>query len=170
MKDHSGIEKQIKNEHYMFHMCSASPYNSSKDAKRNICPVRPFSAHVETCGGGSVCCQEARMVVNGRGNKVSPEDTNRRVKISGVEARQGPLGRPVLMVLVASLVLALIAWAGAEIFGESTDNDAATQIEETTPAAKDTDQGIVDNAPATGEQMQPAPVDKDPTPQTGSGG
>lgn len=112
------------------------------------------------------------MKVDERGNKVSPEDTNRTVKISGVEARQGLLGRPVLMVLIGGLVLALAAWAGAEMFGESTDNDAATQVEETAPA-KDSapaDQGAADKTPAAGEQVQPAPVDKDPTPQTGSGG
>lgn len=108
-----------------------------------------------------------------RGNKVSTEDTNRTVKVSAVEAWQGLLGRPVLMVLIGSLVLALIALAGAEMFGESTGNDATTQVQETTPAAKDAapaDQGTVNNTPATGEQMQPAPTDKDPTPQTGSGG
>ncbi len=111
--------------------------------------------------------------VDERGNKVPSEDINKTVKISGVEARQGLLGRPVLMVLIASLVLALIAWGGAEMFGESTDNDAATQIQDTIPPAKDTvptDQGTVDNTPSTGEQMQPAPADNDPTPQTGSGG
>jgi hypothetical protein len=123
-----------------------------------------------------VCrCEEAEMAgyVDERGNTVPSEDTNRTVKISGAEARQGLLGRPVLMVLVASLVLALIAWGGAEMFGESTDNDAATQVQETIPAAKDTvpsDQGTVDNTPSTGEQMQPAPTDTDPTPQSGSGG
>lgn len=103
------------------------------------------------------------MAFDERGNKVSTGDTNRAVKISGVEARQGLLGRPVLMVLVASLLLAVIVWAGVEIFGESTDNDAATQVQEAVPAAKDaaqSDQGTVDNTPA----------DKDPTPQTGSGG
>jgi hypothetical protein len=108
-----------------------------------------------------------------RGNKVPSEDTNRTVKISGAEARQGLLGRPVLTVLIASFMLALIAWGGAEMFGESTDNDAATQVQETIPAAKDTvpsDQGTVDNTPSTGEQMQPAPTDNDPTPQSGSGG
>ncbi len=111
--------------------------------------------------------------VDERGNKVPSEDINETVKISGVEARQGLLGRPVLMVLIASLVLALIAWGGAEMFGESTDNDAATQVQDTIPAAKDTvpaDQGTVDNTPSTGEQMQPATTDNDQTPQTGSGG
>ncbi len=112
------------------------------------------------------------MAVDERGNKVSVEDTNRTVEISGVAARQGLLRRPFLMVLIGGLVLAVVAWAGAAMFGESTDNDGATQVEETAPA-KDSvpaDQGTVGNAPSTGEQMQPVPVDKDPTPQTGSGG
>jgi hypothetical protein len=112
------------------------------------------------------------MAVDERGNKVSVEDTNRTVKVSGVAARQGLLGRPVLMVLIGGLVLAVLAWAGAEMFGESTDNDAATQVEEIAPAKESVpaDQGTVGNTPATGEQIQPAPVDKDPTPQTGSSG
>lgn len=37
------------------------------------------------------------------------------------EARQGRKGLPVLKVLVAALILAMIAWAGAELFGESSD-------------------------------------------------
>ena len=33
-----------------------------------------------------------------------------------VEARQGFLGRPVLLVLVGGLVLTIIAWIGVELF------------------------------------------------------
>lgn len=33
-----------------------------------------------------------------------------------VEARQGFLGRPVLMVLIGGLVLAIVAWLGVELF------------------------------------------------------
>jgi hypothetical protein len=40
--------------------------------------------------------------------------------LTGTEARQGSSGRPVLMVLIAGLVLAAIAWGGAEWWGEST--------------------------------------------------
>lgn len=36
-------------------------------------------------------------------------------------ARQGRLGRPVLIVLVASVALALIVWAGVEIWGEAIE-------------------------------------------------
>ena len=54
----------------------------------------------------------------------------RPVEVTPVEARQGFLGRPVLMVLVVGLVLAMLAWAAAEYFGmaidEQTPSDAAT--------------------------------------------
>ena len=33
-----------------------------------------------------------------------------------IEARQGFLGRPVLMVLIGGLILAIIAWIGVEMF------------------------------------------------------
>lgn len=38
------------------------------------------------------------------------------------KARQGRWGVRVLLVLVAGLVLALIAWGGAEYYGRSIDN------------------------------------------------
>lgn len=38
------------------------------------------------------------------------------------KARQGRWGVRVLLVLVAALVLAMIAWAGAEFYGQSIDN------------------------------------------------
>lgn len=111
--------------------------------------------------------------VDERGDRVPTSDSNHTVRLTGVEARQGLLGRPVLMVLIAGLILAAVAWAGAEMFGEATDNDAVTQTQQVAPAedqAAPANQGTVDNAPSNGEQMQTAPVDKDPTPQTGTGG
>ncbi|MCV9996995.1 hypothetical protein OE766_01885 [Pararhizobium sp. YC-54] len=109
--------------------------------------------------------------IDERGDRVSEADTEKTVVLSGVQARQGLLGRPVLMVLICGLVLALVAWAGAEIFGESTDNDAATKVEEKLPAPNsDTSSkpGTPDNT--TTEPSQTVPTDKDPTPQTGSSG
>lgn len=44
------------------------------------------------------------------------------------KARQGRWGARVLLVLVAALILAVIAWAGAEFYGQS--------IEDSTPAAE----------------------------------
>jgi len=108
-----------------------------------------------------------------RGDTVRTEDTNRKVEASAVEARQGLLGRPVLYVLVGGLFLAMIAWGAAELFGESVDNDPATEV--TQPAADSRTQAtpenqpVVDNTPPAGENQQTAPTDQDPTPETGTG-
>jgi hypothetical protein len=108
-----------------------------------------------------------------RGHRVSDADRQKTVELSGVQSRQGFLGRSVLMVLVCGLILALLALAGAEMFGESTDNDAATQVKENAPATNShalSKPGTPDNTPTTAEPLQSAPTDKDPTPQTVSGG
>ena len=113
--------------------------------------------------------------VDERGNRVASEDTNRVVKETAVEARQGLLGRPVLMVLIGGLFLAMIAWGIAEMYGEAVDNDAATDVNQTTTAEPNavvtpTDQKVIDNTPPAGEQMQSAPTDRDPTAESGTGG
>lgn len=82
-----------------------------------------------------------------------------------VEARQGLLGRPMLLVLVGGLVLALGAWGVAEIYGESVDSTSTEQVQRSNgnnPPARD--QRL---HPATNRQTQ---IDRDPTPQTGMGG
>lgn len=90
------------------------------------------------------------------------------------EARQGKLGRPVLAVLVTALALAFVVWAGVSYWGKQLPDGpengttAATQSE---PAAGNGNQSATppaatsDTAPVT----TPAP-DRDPTPQSGSGG
>jgi hypothetical protein len=47
--------------------------------------------------------------------------------ISTDKARQGRRGVHVLLVLVCALVLAAIAWAGAEFYGESIDPPVSDQ-------------------------------------------
>lgn len=51
------------------------------------------------------------------------------------KARQGRRGGPVLLVLVAALLLAAVAWGVAEFYGEATDPDgvmpATTENNET---------------------------------------
>lgn len=103
-----------------------------------------------------------------RGDKVSPEETQKVVKVTGVEARQGFLGRPVLLVLVAGLALATIAWVIAEGYGEGIDNDAGTESTQSTvaePYATSSDQPVTDNAAQPAEQ-----TDQDPTAQSSTGG
>jgi hypothetical protein len=54
-------------------------------------------------------------------------------KISTNRARQGLLGKPVLMVLIGGLLLAVVAWTAAEKWGESIDPQSGTTTQ-TAPA------------------------------------
>jgi cytoskeletal protein RodZ len=110
-----------------------------------------------------------------RGDTVSSAETQKVVEATPVQARQGLLGRPVLMVLIGGLVLAAIAWAIAGMYGEAVDNDAATETKKTTTTdtkavVTPTDQKVIDNTPPAGESMQSAPTDRDPTAESGTGG
>lgn len=110
-----------------------------------------------------------------RGDTVSRAQTEKVVEATPAQTRQGPLGKPVLMVLIAGLILAAIAWAVAGSYGEAIDTNTKGEQQ---PASTDgtkavvtpTDQNVIDNTPASGEQMQSAPVDRDPTPESGTGG
>jgi len=65
-----------------------------------------------------------------------------REKLPENKARQGRTGFPVLIVLVAGLILAAIAWWGAEIYGVAIDESQPVE----TPASEDTPDGAqVDN-------------------------
>jgi hypothetical protein len=47
------------------------------------------------------------------------------------KARQGRLGRPVLIILIAALLLALAAWGGVELYGEMIKTPATQQNQTT---------------------------------------
>lgn len=85
------------------------------------------------------------------------------------KARQGPLGRPILKVLIGGLLLAAVAWGAAEMFGESTDDSAtisnqeANTGEHTTPSNDAT-------PPSVDQPTTNAPANNNPKPQTGTGG
>ncbi len=89
---------------------------------------------------------------------------------TATEARQGRYGKPVLMVLVGGMVLALLAWGGVEIWGESIDKDVKPNVSTKTdpinaqPSGADT----FDNNPADGSSRPPEATDRSPTP-SGSG-
>lgn len=90
---------------------------------------------------------------------------DRKVVETGREARQGRLGRPVLIVLVAGLVLAFVAWFGAEMWGEATDappDPTATPTEQSNASSTSASPS---NSPAI-----PAPIDQTPHPDGGTGG
>ncbi|MDR6633560.1 hypothetical protein J2X72_002353 [Phyllobacterium sp. 1468] len=80
------------------------------------------------------------------------------------QARQGPLGRPVLNVLIVALLLALVAWGAAELYGERVDNAAGVGN------TGSTEQSAPPAAPSADQPVTNAPVDPNPKPQTGSGG
>lgn len=82
-----------------------------------------------------------------------------------VNARQGRAGVPVLAVLVAALVLALVAWGGAEWWGEATDPPG----EKTGTAQSSTASSTPTAAPTAGSGNT-APTDKTPHSQSGTGG
>ncbi|QRM57414.1 hypothetical protein [Sinorhizobium sp. BG8] len=105
-----------------------------------------------------------------RGDDVAASHDADRKTYSAVETRQGLLGRPVFIVLAAAMALVLVAWAGAEIWGESTDTDQTTQSEQTSPEQT----GSIDNgAPAGGathSTPQTSPMEGGSTLDTGTGG
>lgn len=92
---------------------------------------------------------------------------DRPVELTPVEARQGLLGRPVLMVLVVGLVLALIAWAAAEYWGMAIDRQTPADTTPVTAPANTPvteDKNMIDNNVPAGEKVEPAPAIVDPTP------
>lgn len=76
------------------------------------------------------------------------------------EARQGPLGRPILWVLIGGLALAAVYFIGTMIWSGSEDLPPPNQIQDepaavTTPAVNLTPAAPVTPAPTT---LTPAPV------------
>lgn len=45
------------------------------------------------------------------------------------KARQGRRGSPVLLILIAGLVLAAVAWGIAEFYGEATEPEGRTPVQ-----------------------------------------
>jgi len=90
--------------------------------------------------------------------------TDPKITETGTEARQGRTGRPVLIVLIAGLTLALLAWIGAEIWGEATDAPAAQTA---TPPAGDNNTTTTESPSV--EPAVPTATDKTPHPDGGTG-
>ncbi|MGD9740769.1 MAG: hypothetical protein AB7O56_01865 [Bauldia sp.] len=80
---------------------------------------------------------------------------------TGREARQGPLGRPILYVLIGGLILAAIYLIATQIWSNSETLPPAGQIEDAAPAVD-----VVPPAaePAPVVPVTPAPVTPAPAP------
>ena len=90
---------------------------------------------------------------------------DRPVERTPIEARQGFLGRPVLMVLIVGLVLAMLAWAAAEFFGMAIDRQTPSDASQVTAPASNPaleNENIVNDNPPAGEKDQPQPALVDP--------
>ncbi len=90
---------------------------------------------------------------------------DRKVVESSTNARQGNTGRPVLIVLIAGLCLAAIAWVGAEFWGEATD--APAEQTATPPAGDNTPKSAASPSETT---TTPTSVDRTPHADSGTGG
>lgn len=93
-----------------------------------------------------------------------------KVTETATEARQASYGKPVFIVLVFGILLALVAWGGVEIWGESIDPDAKpTASTKTDPInAQPSGAGTFDNNAADGSSRPPEATDRSPSP-SGSG-
>jgi hypothetical protein len=98
-----------------------------------------------------------------------PEDTITRrrtedepVTLTATEARQGNWGRPVLYVLVCGLILAMVAWWGAEYYGSAiappgTDQTITSSVRKAPLAGEK----VIDDNQPKGEPVQKSPTIQD---------
>jgi hypothetical protein len=96
------------------------------------------------------------------------DPSNRNITETGREARQGPLGKPVLLVLIGGLALAAIAWGGAELFGESTDSNATIAEPENSTAGQNKPSD--ESTPPSDDQPSTNSPAENAKPQSGTGG
>jgi hypothetical protein len=86
------------------------------------------------------------------------------VTLTATEARQGRWGKPVFYVLVCGLILAMVAWWGAEYYGTAiapanTDQTITSSVSKT-PA---TNQKVINDNPVKGQPVEKSPTIKDST-------
>ena len=103
-----------------------------------------------------------------RGDPETATHDAERESFSAVEAKQGRSGTAILAVLLGGLLLAFVVWGAVEIWGESVDSDQTTQTEQMQPAPSTEQTGSINQDQST--PAIPAPTDRDPTAQSGTGG
>ena len=106
-----------------------------------------------------------------RGDPVTRTHDPDRKQYAATEARQGRLGLPVLKVLGISLALAVLVWGAVEMWGSQADPAGpvdGTQTSTTSDGTQTSTQDTIDNTVPGGSET--APTDRDPTPDSGTGG
>jgi len=105
-----------------------------------------------------------------RGDPISRTHDPVRKEFDAREARQGRLGRPVLRILGISLALAFLVWGAVELWSDRADPSApvdTSQTSSTSDTQAPSEGTIDDTVPGN---TQTVPTDRDPTPQSGTGG
>jgi hypothetical protein len=86
--------------------------------------------------------------------------------LSPTEARQGALGKPVLIVLVCALLLAAAGWVGVELWGQHIDPDKSAASAPAPGPSTNASAPPAGTAPG-GQTPQPAATDKTENNQIG---
>ncbi len=102
-----------------------------------------------------------------RGDPIGRTHDPSRKEFSAEESRQGGRGIPVLAVLGTSMALAVAVWAAVELWGDYID-PSPENTEQTTTSSGEPTQDTIDNTVPGGTQT--VPTDRDPTPESGTGG
>lgn len=90
---------------------------------------------------------------------------------TATRARQGSRGRPVLVILIVSFLLALVVWAVVEysVFEPDENRPQSTQTETAPVPQQPSGSGTFDNNPANGRVAPPASTDTNPSRQDSTG-
>ncbi len=81
--------------------------------------------------------------------------------LSATEARQGARGTHLSTLLIIALILAAIAWVGAEVWGRYMEpHKSQNPAPAISSSAGQPQGGTVDNTPPAGQSAQPAPTDR----------
>lgn len=90
---------------------------------------------------------------------------------TATRARQGSRGRPVLVILIVSVFLALVVWAAVEYSVFEPDENLPQNPQTQTAPVPQQPSGAesFDNNPANGRPVPPASTDRNPSPQDSTG-
>ncbi|MGQ8631140.1 hypothetical protein ACUTJJ_06630 [Agrobacterium sp. DKPNP3] len=90
---------------------------------------------------------------------------------TATRARQGSRGRPVLVILIVSVLLALVVWGVVEysVFKPDENLPPNPQTETAPVPQQPSGSGTFDNDPANGRPAAPSSTETNPTPQDSTG-